>query len=134
MRLLALALLFVSFAWNANAQTAQWLCAADFATGFSFNAGQWRQATFHPTLKYIVRRTGETWDYREIGDFPISKQCMVQDNFIKCPDMSRWWIAGLVFNPNTLRFTYTYSGSYVGTKPWDSDDSPIVVIGRCVAI
>jgi hypothetical protein len=136
------------------ASAAGWLCVAEQATGFKFNAQtrSWQSAVFRTNAHYIIRppngeeakRLAETykkeikWVVVKVGsDFATMCEGDVNEyGFLNCESIG----GPVAFNKNTLRFQLYYGLGYVRTDEESaattaSDvDTPFIEIGKCAPL
>jgi len=124
-----------------------WICIADQATGFIYDAAaqKWKSTTFRvDSSRYLIRRPeGRTsaWEVREFGnpsDVLASAWCKNETNeagFLFCGGLWR----DFVFNAINNRYILTFQGSYITYNPMaqlevlrkDGGDTPYIEIGTC---
>ncbi len=117
-----------------------WLCIADKSTGFKFERGEWRIATFSTAQsKYILRQFPSSadpnkliydWvDFGEKRDFALLG-CKDNDVSIICEPLG----GDVRFNKKTLRFISYYFIGYIHADDSEASDTPLIEIGKCSPI
>lgn len=118
-----------------------YLCAADMATGFSFDKAtkQWNATTFKPDKKYIVNKSlskKATWEVKEVGTkYPLVgyKEDFSSEGYLYCNGFLKFKM-----NNKSLRFLSAYLMGYYEDytdqepgEPEEGEDTPYIAIGKC---
>src|SRR2546425_3487361 len=117
MRVAALCLALVA-PLASSASGPAYFCAADQATGFTFNGAtkQWGTAQLQPNLKLVISRStmpGYVWEAKEVGSSTADMFCeqdFSSGDLLHC----KGFFKELRFNKKLMRFLYSYSSGY-----WD---------------
>lgn len=118
-------------------ETSKWLCIADAATGFSFDAYRksWSVARFEvESQKYILQRPEKgfapnvLWVVTQLGKSSPEVYCAAEfsDDELSCRGLTKF-----EFSKKTLRFQKIYDLGYVSPAGTEGDDTPVITIGRC---
>ncbi len=117
----------------------QYLCAADMATGFSYDKRtlDWGEGKFTPNEKFLVSQSkalGEAFVVNLLGDGSDQprfrcKSGFDTDGILRCDGTT----GQFRFNRKTERFLSSYINGYWSVVPGQdqSADTPSITIGRC---
>jgi hypothetical protein len=111
---------------ESNAQT--YLCAADKATGFKNNRGEWVESHFTTNEKYILKWNNSHWSWIRVGE-KFGGMCNAKNEEVFSCDMS---FEHLIFNKRLMRFIYSNPGGYALEAL--KSDTPYMAIGKCSPI
>jgi len=136
-------LIGVSVFSYSSAETERWLCVAEKATGYIFSdlTTRWERAAFKASDKYLVApgppKPDQPVQYlvRKIGD-PSYVYLKCRDfvgDMLHCesPLLFLPFYESFSFNTKTLRYVYTFTGSWLKEKPEGGGDTPLIELGKC---
>jgi len=144
--------IFIIFSLISNSSFAapeRFLCIAEKATGFSFDAGDWKSTEFTVDEKFILTKEpisekkkeefkGTVWrdvttgySIKEVGKSGlsgvISNWCALSHESLYCNDSIKTF--GL--NLKNLRFIVSSPWGYWNSTSDKKSDTPFLMIGRC---
>jgi hypothetical protein len=128
-----------------------YICITDMATGFAYRNEAWRETSFKPNEKFIVRppRDGEhallaghwgipdaKWVVERLGQGVGSAGCLDFDaagNLFCNGAVMNFVIDDFRMNKNSLRFLHAYLAGYWDktSATGDGRDTPFIDIGKC---
>jgi hypothetical protein len=110
--------------------TSNYLCSAEFSSGYDYKNGRWLRERYMPNDKYKIKpQEDDSWTvYAYQEDYEFDECSPVSDGILKCNIE-----ADFMMNFETLKFSVTSTSSYVHSKRRNRD--PVVLtLGTCVEI
>ena len=106
-----------------------YLCSAEFSSGYEYKNGRWLRERFTPNDKYKIKPKGDSWTvYAYQEDYEYDECAPLSGNVLQCNIE-----ADFIMDLGTLKFSVTSTSSYVHSKRRNRD--PVVLIlGTCVEI
>lgn len=138
----AAALLVSATTSDASAPGRSYLCVADQATGFKWQADRWSAARFDPVpMKFLLRpipptsldplathgvyRMGDSALHILCAPFPSAKDASLRCGY---PGLS------LLFVEGTMRFEYYFGVGYTAGGETEHSYTPHIAIGKCTVL
>lgn len=120
----------VTFLAAEENNTSNYLCSAEFSSGYDYKNGRWLRERYMPNDKYKIKpqEDGGWTVYAYQEDYEFDGCRPVSDGILNC-DIE----ADFMMNFETLKFSVTSTSSYVHSKRRNRD--PVVLtLGTCVEI
>jgi hypothetical protein len=111
-------------------QHGQFLCTAEYSTGYELKNGRWLRERFMPNDKYKVtmQQDGQWTVYAFMDDYKYTECEPVSEGVLQCNIE-----ADFTMNFETMKFSVTSTSSYVHSKR--RNRSPVVLtLGTCVKL
>ena len=107
-----------------------YLCSAEFSSGYDYKNGRWLRQRYMPNDKYKIKpqEDGSWTVYAYQDDYEFDECSPVSDGILQCNIE-----ADFMMNFDTLKFSVTSTSSYVHSKRRNRD--PVVLtLGTCLEI
>lgn len=112
-----------------DSKKTNYLCSAEFSSGYDFKNGRWLRQRYTPNDKYKVKPQDDGWTvYAYQEDYEYDECNPASEEILQCNIE-----ADFMMNFKTLKFSVTSTSSYVHSNRRNRD--PVVLtLGTCVEI